>query len=181
MLTSWPRLILAISLFFMLNGQAFAADTVASSQQGDIIRITPDASKVLRLEDDAASVIVTNPEHARVILDSPRLLIILPRTPGSTRFTVLNSKGESILEKSIVVAAAAAKQQYVRIRRMCGQTGSGTDCVPVSYYFCPDGCFEVSPVQPGDNSVPVQGSPIGGINPSEFSAPPSGNSLPEPQ
>lgn len=169
----------------MLNGQALAADPAvsapAAAAQNDIIRMTPDASKIVRLQEDAASVIVTNPQHARVILDSPRLLIVLPRQPGSTRFTVLNAKGESILEKNIVVATAAAKQQYVRIRRMCGQTGSGSDCVPVSYYFCPDGCFEVSPVQPGDGSVPVQGSPIGGMNPSEFSSPPSENALPEPQ
>lgn len=170
----------------MLNGQAQAADSEdaaasATQAQDSIIRLTPDASRIVRLTEDAASVIVTNPEHARVILDSPRLLIVLPRQPGSTSFTVLNSKGESILEKNIVVATASAKKQYVRIRRMCGQSGAGSDCVPVSYYFCPDGCFEVSPVQPGDNNVPVQGSPIGGINPSEFSTPPSGNALPEPQ
>lgn len=165
MTRSWPVLTIAIALFFMLSAPALA-ETAAD----DSIRLTPDASRTVRLEQDAASVIVTNPETARVILDTPRLLIVLPRQPGSTRFSALNAKGETIVEKNIIVAGTA-KPHYVRIRRMCGQANTGSDCAPVSYYYCPDGCYEVSPVRPGDTAVPAQ-TGAGGISPAEFSSQP---------
>jgi hypothetical protein len=69
-------------------------------------------------------------------------MIVMPRTPGTTPITVLNAKGEPILEKTVIVSATA-KPQYVRIRRMCGQAGAGGDCVPTSYFYCPDGCYEI--------------------------------------
>src|SRR6187402_975472 len=69
----------------------------AAAQAGNAvdnsIRITPDTTKIIRLEQDAASVIVANPEHASIVLDSPRLLVVMPRMPGTTLFTVLNAKG----------------------------------------------------------------------------------------
>jgi hypothetical protein len=111
--------------------------------QNEVIRITPDSTKILRLQEDAASVVVANPDHASVVLDSPRLLIIMPRQPGITSFTVLNAKGEPILERNVIVSGTA-KQDYVRIRRVCNSSDPG--CVANAYYYCPDGCYEVTPV-----------------------------------
>lgn len=126
---------------------AAPAGMAMGSEEDNFIRITPDKTKILRLDEDAASVIVTNPVHASVLLDSPRLLIVMPRVPGSTSFTVLNADGAVITEKTVIVSAMA-EQKYVRIRRMC-DTGGGAGCVPTAYFYCPDGCYEVLAVPGG--------------------------------
>ena len=108
----------------------------------DTLRLTSNKDQIIRLDQDAASVVVNNPAHAVVMLDSPRLLIVMPRAPGATSFSVLNSAGETILRKEIIVTNVQPK--YVRVRRMCGSSDSG--CVPAAYFYCPDGCYEVTPV-----------------------------------
>ncbi|MCK4945395.1 MAG: pilus assembly protein N-terminal domain-containing protein [Alphaproteobacteria bacterium] len=123
----------------LMNGTDVSADT--SSGDG-ILRLTPDKNELIRLNQNAASVIVNNPVHAEVLLDSPRLLIIMPRKPGTTSFTVLNARGETILQKNIIVTSV--QSNYVRIRRICA--GGDDTCVPAAYYYCPDGCYEVTPV-----------------------------------
>lgn len=117
---------------------------------GKIIRLTPDKTHIVRLEQDASSVIVTNPKHASIVLDSPRLLVLMPHDPGATNFTVLNAKGEVIMEKSVIVSAV--EQNYVRIRRICGRSDSS--CVPVAYFYCPDSCYEVAAVPYRASSTP---------------------------
>lgn len=118
----------------------------AATDDGRTIRLTPDKTKILHLDQDAASVVVANPAHASVLMDSPRLLVIMPREPGTTSFTVLDAAGAAIMERSVIVTATEPK--YVRVRRMCdGQQG----CEASSYFYCPDGCYEVTPV-PGDTA-----------------------------
>lgn len=132
----------------------------AATPKGDplAIRLTPDRTKILRLRENAASVIVANPAHASVTLDSPRLLILMPRQPGTTSFTVLNAAGKVLLERNIIVSGA--QPQYVRVRRVCGSDSGSSGCQSSNYYYCPDGCFEVTPVtDEGSNNIPeVQGS-----------------------
>lgn len=123
-----------------------------------IIRLTPDRTHVLRLDQDAASVVVTNPAHATIALDSPRLLVIMPRMPGATSFTVLNAKGETVMTRDIIVSGAA--RQYVRVRKSC--TTDDPTCVSNSYFYCPDGCYEVNPVAPSEGAGDVP--PIAGAN-----------------
>lgn len=134
------------------------------------IRLTPDRAQTLQLEKDAVSVVVTNPAHANVLLDTPRTLIIMPRTPGTTSFTVLDAKGAPVLQKTIIVATST-DASYVRIRRMCSQ--NDPTCVPAAYFYCPDGCYEVQPVAPvsGDMSLP----PPTGNGPASSGAPDTGN------
>lgn len=136
-------------------GDATAEKTVARQAPGGdprAIRLTPDRTRILRLRENAASVIVANPAHAAVTLDSPRLLILMPREPGTTSFTVLNAEGKILLERNIIVSGTA-QPQYVRVRRVCGDNTQG--CQPSNYYYCPDGCFEVTPVVHEDSgSVP---------------------------
>lgn len=125
------------------DSPALAAPSgVLSSAPDDAIRLTPDRTRILRLDQDAASVIVTNPAHAAVIMDSPRLLVVMPRAPGTTSFTVLNREGQTILERSVIVTGA--QQKYVRVRRMCAE--GDASCAASAYYYCPDGCYEVQPV-----------------------------------
>jgi hypothetical protein len=123
------------------------AAIVKPLKNDDSLRLTSNKDEVIRLSQDAASVIVNNPDHANVLLDSPRLLIVMPRQPGVTSFSVLNSAGEIILHKNIIVTNA--QQQYVRIRRVCN--GTDPSCVPAAYYYCPDGCYEVTPVAGSSN------------------------------
>ncbi len=142
----------------LLKGGDSAAASTATNRAalGDTgaIRLSPDRTKVLRLRENAASVVVANPAHASVILDSPKLLILMPREPGATSFTVMNAEGKVLLERNIIVTGT--QPQYVRVRRVCG---NARDCAPSNYYYCPDGCFEVTPVvNEGNADIPeVQG------------------------
>ncbi len=110
------------------------------------LRLTSNKNALIKLDKDAHSVIVNNPEHASVMLDTPRLLIVIPHKPGATSFTVLDKYGETIIQKDIIITNVQKK--YVRIRRICAQ--SDKTCNPSSYFYCPDGCYEVSPVSPAN-------------------------------
>lgn len=114
----------------------------------DAIRLTPDRTEVVRLEQDAASVVVTNPAHAQVMLETPRLLLVMPRTPGSTSLFVLDKNGNSIFERDIIVSGNT--KPYVRIRKSCND--NSTNCNADSYFYCPDGCYEVSTVPANDTA-----------------------------
>jgi len=91
------------------------------------------------------------------MLDSPRLLIIMPRLPGATSFTVLDNHSEIIMEKEVIVSNVQA--QYVRVRKVC--VGGDASCAPATYYYCPDGCYEVTPVAPVETGNPTP-PPLGG-------------------
>lgn len=124
-----------------------------SSNFNEAVRISPGKSEIIHLEQDAASIIVSNPAHAAIMLDSPRVLIVLPRAPGATSFTVLDSSGKTIMEKKVIVSNG--REPYVRVRKIC--TGGDPACAPSSYYYCPDGCYEVSTSaisQAGSSTVP---------------------------
>lgn len=110
----------------------------------NIIRLTTNRNELIQLDQDASSVIVNNPAHASVMLDTPRLLIVVPHKPGATSFTVLDKNGKTILQKDLIVSNVEKK--YVRVRRMCGNDPT---CRPDSYYYCPDGCYEVTTMENG--------------------------------
>ena len=136
--------------------------TVIKPIEDDTLRLTTDKNKLIRLEKEAASVIVNNPEHAQVMLDSPRLLIVMPRQPGATSFSVLDARGNVILHKEIIVTNVTP--HYVRIRRMC--SGNDASCAPSSYFYCPNGCYEVTAVGEGSG---------GGVPPPPAAAPGGAN------
>lgn len=175
---TWPVVILAVSL--VMAAPAARADTgkdgaaanmarlmeapsgmAVTDADNETIRLTPDKTKIIHLDQDAASVVVTNPKNLSVLMDSPRLLIVMPRAPGTTSFTVLNNKGQTIAEKTVIVSGAATQPKYVRIRRVCG---SAAGCVPTDYYYCPDGCYEVTPVQPDNGATQVPEVPASAPN-----------------
>lgn len=106
-----------------------------------MIRLSPDKSELVKLDRDAVSVVVGNPTHLSVLLDTPRLLVLVPRVPGATSFTVLDDKGGVIMQRHAIVAAP--KDKYVRVRRSCAGVPAGTTCHATSVYFCPDICHEV--------------------------------------
>ncbi len=124
--------LLAMVLMFTFGGNAQA--------NNDVIAVSPDKPEIVRLDVDAASIIVGSPKFASVTLDNPRTMLVIPRSEGATSLTVLNSDGDVVLEKSIIVGGP--KEQYVRIRRACPASMAG--CVMSQTYYCPDGCSDVS-------------------------------------
>lgn len=124
------------------------------------IRLSMDKSKIIRLKDDAASVLVGNPNHASVLAESPRLLVVIPRMAGATHITVLNKKGEVILDRHVLVAAP--QQQYLRIRRSCAGAGE-RECAPTRTYYCPnkDMCHEIASVDTEGDSGTDSGGAAG--------------------
>ncbi|MGH1376215.1 MAG: pilus assembly protein N-terminal domain-containing protein [Alphaproteobacteria bacterium] len=104
-----------------------------------ILRLTPDKSELIRLDSDANSVIVGNALHVNVIADSARTLVVVPRAPGATHFTVLDNKGQVIMQRHVIVASP--KTDYVRIKRTC--TEDADSCQNTSVFYCPDMCHEI--------------------------------------
>lgn len=110
------------------------------AQAREAINVSPDKPEIVNLNVEAASIIVGSPRFASVTLDTPETLLIIPRAVGATSLTVLNNRGEIVLERQIVVGAP--KDQYVRIRRACPADLSG--CVASQTYYCDNGCSDVS-------------------------------------
>ncbi|MCC6597622.1 MAG: pilus assembly protein N-terminal domain-containing protein [Alphaproteobacteria bacterium] len=104
------------------------------------IRMTPDKSDLVRLEKAAASVIVGNPAHLSILADSSKTLVLIPRAPGATYFTVLGASGEVLMQRHVIVASP--KEHYMRVRRSCAGAAS-KDCETTSVFYCPDMCHRI--------------------------------------
>ncbi|NCC21508.1 MAG: hypothetical protein EOM26_03490 [Alphaproteobacteria bacterium] len=126
-------------LFGLLAPAATSGD-ISALETHPPLRLTPDKSELVRLNADAASIIVGNPAHANVLLDSTRLLVVVPRTPGATHFTVLDAQGQVIMQRHVIVASP--KERYIRLRRTCSM--GGENCAQTSVYYCPDMCHEIA-------------------------------------
>jgi Flp pilus assembly secretin CpaC len=107
-----------------------------------ILRLTPDKTEMVTLDRDAQSVVVGNPDHASVLMENPRLLLFVPRKAGATHVSILDREGNIIMQRHVIVSAP--REKYVRIRRSCANASRQGDCKPVSVYYCPDMCHEVS-------------------------------------
>jgi len=110
-----------------------AHDATPNSTTHSTIKITPDKSELIHLNQPAGSIIVGNPQHINVIADSAKTLVIVPRTPGATHFTVLGTNGTVIMQRHVIVAAP--HEDYMRIKRTC----TDDDCAPTSVFYCPEG------------------------------------------
>lgn len=120
-------------------------DGTSLSETHPMLRLTPDKSELIRLDRDAVSVVVGNPAHLSVLLDTPRVVVLIPRIPGATHFSILDRNGDVIMQRHAIVASP--KQEYVRVRRSCINAGDNA-CSATSVYFCPDMCHEISVEQP---------------------------------
>ena len=104
------------------------------------IKMTPDKSELLHLDQAAGTVIIGNPLHLNVLADSAKTLVLVPRQPGATYMMILDTRGDVIMQRHVLVAAP--KERYVRIRRSCA--GAGTEgCQQTQVYYCPDMCHEI--------------------------------------
>ena len=102
------------------------------------LRLTPDKSEIINLNTAAGSIIIGNPAHFNILADSGTRLIIAPRAPGASFFTVLDKDGKIIMQRHVIVGSAT--ENYIRVRRNCMD---GADCGTTSVYYCPDMCHEI--------------------------------------
>jgi len=120
-----------------------ASDAGLGEMTHPVLELTPDKSELVKLDQEAASVIVGNPNHVNVMLDTPDTLVVVPRAPGASYFSVVGKDGSIIMQRHVIVGGGAHKENYVRIRRSCAGSSS-TSCAETSVYYCPDTCHEVS-------------------------------------
>jgi len=116
------------------TGAAFDNDEITHPP----LRLTPDKSSILMLDRSAGSIIIGNPAHLNIMADSANRLIVVPRAPGASFFTVLDKDGGLLMQRHVIVASP--KEKYLRVRNTCG---AGQDCQPTSIYYCPDMCHEI--------------------------------------
>jgi len=114
-------------------------NTVVTETTHPQLNLTEDKSEMIRLSEKAASVIVGNPNHISVLLDTPDTIIVVPRLPGASHFTVIGENGKVVMQRHVVVGAP--KDDYVRIRRSCN--ASDANCQQTSVYYCPNTCHQV--------------------------------------
>lgn len=130
-----------------LGKKTSLSDEKSFTETHPILRMTPDKSEIIKLDRDAVSVVVGNPAHLSVLMDTPRVLVLVPRSPGATHFTVLDRQGAPIMARHAIIAAPS--KQYVRVRRSCAAVPEGAECAAQSVYFCPDMCHEIGVTQLG--------------------------------
>ena len=120
-----------------------AADDAHAAMPEDtthsLLRITPDKSELIRLEREAGSIIIGNPRHIYVLAESSTTLVVVPRAPGATHFTVLSKKGEVLMQRHVIVASP--KEDYIRVKKVC--LDETVQCQKTNVYYCPDMCHEI--------------------------------------
>lgn len=114
-----------------------------------IVRLTPDKSELIRLDGEAGSIVIGNPLHINVIADSSTTLVIVPRSPGATHFTVLSKQGEVLMQRHVIVASP--KENYIRVKKTCRED-SGDGCQETNVFYCPDMCHEIGLAQDDETS-----------------------------
>ncbi len=107
------------------------------------LRLTPDKSELIRLDEEAGSVILGNPEHATILAESATLLVVVPKKPGATYFTILSKDGSIVMQRHVIVGSP--KENYVRVRKSCIGTKAAADdsCNDTNVYYCPDMCHNI--------------------------------------
>ncbi|MGN7439155.1 MAG: pilus assembly protein N-terminal domain-containing protein [Alcanivorax sp.] len=121
--------------------------TLPAAATHETLQITPDKSELIRLDHKIGSVIVGNPLHISVLAESSQTLIVVPKSPGATHFTVLGKNGEVLMQRHVIVASP--KENYLRVKKVCMEDQE--NCQPTNVYYCPDMCHEIAG-QPLDGS-----------------------------
>jgi hypothetical protein len=104
------------------------------------LRLTPDKSAIVRLDAEAGTVVIGNPNHISILAENTKTLVIVPKMPGATYFTIMDATGNVIMQRHVIVASP--KEKYVRVRRSCA-TAENENCQATQVYYCPDMCHEI--------------------------------------
>lgn len=144
-------------------------DVSIRSMNEETLTVRRDKAEVLHLKRDASSVILGNPNLVSITVETPRRLVVVPLAEGMTTLTILDADGGVITERPVVVSSTA-NSSFVRIRRICPDSGS---CEPQQVFFCEEGtsCHNVNTqpqqytpqqapamVQPADNGTAGDGA-----------------------
>jgi len=100
------------------------------------LHLSPDRSEIIRLSRGAASVLVGNPAHLSVLAESATMLVVIPKAVGASHFTVLDDRGDVIMQRHVIVGSP--QTNYLRVRRTC--SNGDESCQATSMYFCPGLC-----------------------------------------
>lgn len=126
--------------FLTLSAQAQTVDW----QQKEPLLLTPAKAEILRLPMEAGAVIVGNPDYISAILDSPQLLVLVPQREGATSLTVLDQRGNTIVNRDILISANSLG--HVKITRGCR---AGEDCQAPEILRCFGKCITISASEGG--------------------------------
>lgn len=120
--------------------------------------LSQDTPTIVNLPADAGSVLVGNPEHAQAVVENPRLVMLMPRRPGATSLTVLDTKGKLIMSRKVLVGGTT-KTGTLRINRVC-KPNDGS-CNPTKVYNCAGRCYEtIMPSVRDAGTLPPQPEPL---------------------
>ena len=139
----------AIDILPSITHAADGGDMSGHSATHETINLTPDKSELINLEEKAGSIIIGNPAHINVIADSSHTLIVVPRMPGASHFTVLGRNGQILMQRHVIVASP--KENYIRVKRICTDD-AGDGCQDTSVFYCPDMCHEIATNPPQDGT-----------------------------
>lgn len=112
---------------------------IETSADDDVIEMVTDRPMVLKLDKDVSNILIGNDLYLNILPDSRRTLILMPVQPGATFFRAIDSDGNTIIEKRVIVAAK--KRNYIRVKQACGEDDEL--CSFQSIYYCPDMCHTV--------------------------------------
>lgn len=129
------------------GGEAMDTGGFPGEETHPPLRLTPDKSEILVMGENVGRVIIGNETHLNILMDTTKRLVIVPRVPGATYFTLLGENGKVLMQRYAIIAAP--EEKYVRIRQPC--TGKG-QCMPLRMFYCPDMCHEISLAEPGSSS-----------------------------
>ena len=151
----------------VLPALSLSVDDVSALNDNEIthpaMSLTPDKSEIVRLDREAATVIVGNPAHLSILAENTKTLVLVPKAPGATYFTVLDRQSQVVMQRHVVVGKAAA--QYMRVRKSCAGS-KDANCQTTQVYYCPDMCHEIIM-----NAVSEQGaSGQATVDPSDIAA-----------
>jgi hypothetical protein len=113
------------------------------------LRLTPDKSQIINLEKPVYRVVIGNETHINVLMDTSKRMIVVPRVPGATHFTLLDNTGAVMMQRHVIVASP--KEKYIRIREAC----ITDNCSPFRVFYCPGMCHEIA-------TVDASGAPVSG-------------------
>lgn len=121
--------------------EATGASYDNSSHTHPPIKLTPDKSELLRLDQPAGSIIIGNPKHLSILADTSQILVLIPRVPGATHFTILDREGNVMMQRHAIVGSP--QEKYIRVRNSCAGSGNA-DCEATQVFYCPDMCHKIA-------------------------------------
>lgn len=113
-------------------------DVMDGDETHEALKLTPDKSELIHFDKAIGSIVIGNPTHVNVMADSSSTIVVIPRKPGATHFIVLDTEGQILMQRHVIVAAL--NEDYVRVKRVCADPKT---CEETSVFYCPDSCHEI--------------------------------------